>query len=55
MSRSRGKVNYTTFGAGGASGSPGYNGAEATAGVAYMRNRWYDPNTGRFTQKARIV
>jgi RHS repeat-associated protein len=32
-------------------GSPGYNGTEAGGGLVFMRNRWYDPNTGRFTQE----
>lgn len=44
-------TSYEAFGAGAKSGQPGYNGQEATAGLVYMRNRWYDPNTGRFTQE----
>ena len=30
---------------------PGYNGHESAGGLIYMRNRWYDPNSGRFTQQ----
>ena len=32
-------------------GQPGYNGAQSAGGLVYMRNRWYDPNTGQFTQQ----
>jgi RHS repeat-associated protein len=47
---------YTGFGQNAGGGSipetrAGYNGAEASGGLVYMRNRWYDPNTGRFTQE----
>lgn len=44
---------YTPFGSGGGSaeGTAGYNAAEASGGLLYMRNRWYDPNSGRFTQE----
>jgi RHS repeat-associated protein len=45
---------FRTFGGGGNTGLPGYNGAESTAGLVYMRNRWHDPNTGRFTQEEPI-
>jgi RHS repeat-associated protein len=44
-------AGYAAFGGGAADGQPGFNGAEATAGLVYLRNRWYDPNTGRFTQE----
>lgn len=46
--------DYTAFGkpTGSVSGTgPGYNGAESAGGLVYLRNRWYDPNTGRFTQE----
>lgn len=47
---------YTAFGkatspSAGAGNLPGFNGQQATGGLVYMRNRWYDPNTGRFTQE----
>lgn len=47
---------YTAFGvakdpAAAMTSMPGYNGHQATAGLVYMRNRWYDPNSGRFTQE----
>jgi RHS repeat-associated protein len=30
---------------------PGFNGAPSVDGFQYLRNRWYDPGTGRFTQE----
>jgi RHS repeat-associated protein len=30
---------------------PGYNGAPSIDGFQYLRNRWYDPTVGRFTQE----
>ena len=46
---------FTAYGAGGGQGdlgvAPGYNGLESNGGLVYMRNRWYDPNAGRFTQE----
>ena len=48
--------SYTAFGSGenapaSAAKNPGYNGLESSGGLLYMRNRWYDPNSGRFTQE----
>jgi RHS repeat-associated protein len=42
---------YPAFGSAAKPTSPGFNGHEAAGGLVYMRNRWYDPNTGRFTQQ----
>jgi RHS repeat-associated protein len=45
---------YDAFGeAGGEVGKagPGFNGAPSIDGFQYLRNRWYDPGTGRFTQE----
>ena len=44
---------FTPFGSagGGRETTPGFNGQDAAGGLVYMRNRWYDPNTGRFTQQ----
>jgi RHS repeat-associated protein len=47
-------AQYGPFGNGGgdiAENGPGYNGLQSVAGLVYMRNRWYDPNEGRFTQE----
>jgi RHS repeat-associated protein len=30
---------------------PGFNGAPSIDGFQYLRNRWYDPTVGRFTQE----
>jgi RHS repeat-associated protein len=48
-----GSQDYSAYGSAAApvAGQPGYNGQESTGGLVYMRNRWYDPNTGRFTQE----
>ena len=50
-------TTYQAFGGPGpstpaaAATNPGYNGHESAGGLVYMRNRWYDPNSGRFTQE----
>ena len=36
---------------GAGAGEPGFNSAPSSGGLVYMRNRWYDPNNGRFTQQ----
>ena len=48
--------NYLAFGnatgtSAPAAGDPGFNGASSAGGLIYQRNRWYDPNSGRFTQE----
>jgi RHS repeat-associated protein len=46
--------DYDAFGAADgavAKNGPGFNGAPSVDGFQYLRNRWYDPNVGRFTQE----
>jgi RHS repeat-associated protein len=45
--------DYEAFGSADApvKNGPGYNGAPSIDGFQYLRNRWYDPTIGRFTQE----
>jgi RHS repeat-associated protein len=48
------QAEYDAFGSADgevAAAGPGYNGAPSIEGFQYLRNRWYDPTIGRFTQE----